>query len=56
MCNREVRCQDFGTYLWHGPYFPGALAARRNEKRIEAEVRNEATDPLNRRKNRIGAK
>lgn len=33
------------TYRWHGRYQRGAMAARRAQKRAEAEERNARTAP-----------
>ena len=37
---------------WRGPHGKGAMKARREEKRAEAEYRNARTPPERRRKNR----
>jgi hypothetical protein len=44
------------VYMWSGAYGKGAMRTHRTNKRLEAEYRNAATLPENRRKNRMGIK
>lgn len=43
-------------YRWHGRYHRGAMAARRAQRRAEAEERNARTPPERRRAARRGTR
>jgi len=44
------------TYTWHGKHGRGAMKARREQKRLQAEARNERTEPKRRSVKRLGRK